>query len=173
MKEWLGNFVGSIRQLRYPADFRITPPVLGDLLESLQKAIRLLEASSRDSTGGQTGRETGQEVEQVLCGVATRLWRIRQKVTGYGGEGVSPELRAISLAAESAWDALEEGGIEIKDHTGEFLTGGEALRIIAFQPMPGLVREQVIETLRPTVYYQGMMIQMGEVIVGKPEKEGS
>jgi hypothetical protein len=42
------------------------------------------------------------------------------------------------------------------------------LRIAAFEPSPGLTRNRVIETLKPSVYHLDRMLQMGEVIVGTP-----
>jgi len=44
-----------------------------------------------------------------------------------------------------------------------------SLKVISFQPTPGLGRERVIETIKPTIYFKGKAIQMGEVIVGRPE----
>ena len=71
---------------------------------------------------------------------------------------------------ESTSDALRQGGIDIKDHTGEKYDGGMALHVITFQPAPGLSHEQVIETIKPTIYRENKIVQMGEVIVGVPEK---
>ena len=62
-------------------------------------------------------------------------------------------------------------GIEIKDHTGKTVDAGDALNIVAYQPSVDLTRNTVIETLRPTIYFKEKIIQNGEVIVGKPEKE--
>jgi hypothetical protein len=47
-----------------------------------------------------------------------------------------------------------------------------SLKVLCFQPTPGLRRERVIETIKPTIYFKGKTIQMGEVIVGKPEAAG-
>jgi hypothetical protein len=44
-----------------------------------------------------------------------------------------------------------------------------SLKVVAFQPTPGIGRERVIETIKPTIYFKGKAIQMGEVIVGRPD----
>jgi hypothetical protein len=49
------------------------------------------------------------------------------------------------------------------------------LKVIEHVPKPGLTRECVTETIKPTISIKGsganpdLVIQMGEVIVGKPD----
>jgi len=97
------------------------------------------------------------------------MWRLQRRLT-MGGE-VPEETRRISRDLESAWDALRQGDVEIKDHTGEKYDGGMALRVIAFQPIAGLRQEQIIETIKPTIYHKDKLIRMGEVIVGVPGED--
>ena len=77
-------------------------------------------------------------------------------------------LPKVIVNRKAAMDALMQGGVEIQDHTGEDVSGGESFHVLAYEPAPGLRREQGIETVRPTVYYQGSLIQEGQVIVGTP-----
>jgi hypothetical protein len=79
------------------------------------------------------------------------------------------EMRRAYRHVESIWDALVEAGIQIQDHTGMLFDSGMSLRVIEFQPTAGLGREQVLDTIKPSVYYDGQLIQMGEVIVGTPQ----
>jgi len=69
------------------------------------------------------------------------------------------------------WDALAQAGVEIYDHTGEVVPdGGDyGLKVLARQPTPGVRREIVLETIRPSIRYQKRTIQMGEVVVAKPD----
>jgi hypothetical protein len=67
------------------------------------------------------------------------------------------------------WDALKENGLEIQDHTGDPYDSGQSLKAPAFEPTPGLKEETVIDTIKPSIYLDGKMIQMGEVVVGIPE----
>jgi len=73
---------------------------------------------------------------------------------------------------EAAWDALSSAGIEIRDHTDEAIPehGSLALEVLAYQPTPGLDRERVVDTVRPSVYVNGRVLQMGQVIIGAPEE---
>jgi len=40
--------------------------------------------------------------------------------------------------------------------------------VIATQPTAGLARERVTETLKPTIYWNGTIIQTGEVVIATP-----
>ena len=69
----------------------------------------------------------------------------------------------------SVWDVLKENGLEIQDHTGSVYREGQDLKVPAFEPTPGLNVDTVIDTIKPSIYLDGRMIQMGEVVVGTPE----
>jgi hypothetical protein len=45
-----------------------------------------------------------------------------------------------------------------------------ALNVVSFEPTSGLTSEEIKETIKPSVALHGRLIQMGEVIVGTPEK---
>jgi hypothetical protein len=79
------------------------------------------------------------------------------------------EMRRAYRHLESVMDVAREAGLEIQDHTGAPFHSGMALQVLAFQPTPGVQREKVEETIKPTIYLNGTMIQMGEVIVATPE----
>jgi hypothetical protein len=115
-------------------------------------------AADDDGTGpdGLTGRS--------LADVATSLWRLRARV-----DRMDDAPRAVVRHLETAWDALTDAGVEIKDHAGEPFDVGLAMSVVAYQPTPGLHREQIIETVRPGVYLGDRSIQMAEVIVGTPD----
>jgi hypothetical protein len=66
-------------------------------------------------------------------------------------------------------DSLGEIGLTVQDHDGIPFNSGSSLHVLAFQPVAGLTAERVIETVKPSVYYHGHLIQRGEVIVGAPD----
>ena len=154
----------SVRQLLYPREFRIAAPnwpdfpgVLEDMVSLLQPAPPEVKISSRKE----------EDLLNLVVDVGTVIWRLQRRLTT-GGE-VPEEIRRISRDLESAWDALSQEGIEIKDYSGEKYDGGMALHVIAFQPMAKLSQEQIIETIKPTIYHKDKLVRMGEVIVGVPE----
>ena len=155
----------SLRQLiRYNKEFRIAAPKWPELAESMEDIANFLESSSPEARI-RSRKEEG--LLSLAVEMGTSVWRLQRRLAI---EGEVPEdMRRALRDLESAWDALGQEGIEVKDHTGEKYDGHMALSVIAFQPTPGLTREQITETIKPTIYHKDKLVQMGEVIVGVPE----
>lgn len=105
----------------------------------------------------------------VIPDVATGLWRLRQKMTDPANGEPLDEMRSAYRHLESTWDAFAQANLLIVDHTGHLFNSGMALKALAFQPTPGLERETIIETIRPSIFLGTQCLQVGEVIVGVPE----
>ncbi len=162
----LATIADSLRQwLFYPREFRIGESEYIELSESLEALAKWSECTASDS---QTTSRNEQELLDMAADVGTLVWRVQQRLATTGEH--TKQLQRLSRDIERTQDALTQGGIEIKDHTGGDYDGGMALRVITSQPVPSLARRQIIETLRPTIYYRDRIIQMGEVVVGVPEE---
>src|SRR5262245_48235803 len=105
----------------------------------------------------------------LLADLATGLWRLRRRFVDAGSGEPLEEARRPFRDVEALLQRLREEGIEVQDHTGDLYDPSLSLRVAAFQPVPGLEKDRVLETLRPTVYRHGERLQVGEVIVGIPE----
>ena len=82
------------------------------------------------------------------------------------------EMRRVYRHIENILDALKLIHVDIIDPIGRAYDSGMALKVISFEETPGFSKEEIKETLRPTIMLQErIMIQMGEVIVGTPVKE--
>lgn len=165
---------GSLRQLIYPKAMRIgPPPSLRAQLSSLEELLRMLQAGGKRQQA--PSGEANAELLKIVALTAVGLWRIRQKLTREGTDEPIEGARKAFRHLQSLWDGLAEAGVTIRDHTGEVLPGGGAyaLNILEFQPRAGVTREVVVETIKPTVYFQGRMLQVGEVIVAVPGNAGS
>jgi hypothetical protein len=97
--------------------------------------------------------------ERSLAELAAAVWRLHRKAP----EG--PLHRHVLGVA----DALAALGVEVHEYDGLAYTAGLQMRVLAFQPVPGLDGERVLETVGPAVTLRGGLIRMGEVIVGIPE----
>lgn len=153
----------------YPAEFRIAPCAWPpEILAAIQQLKQVLAAKATDGT---PHADSAAEKKQMrfLADVGTGLWRLRQKMLQPGTERPLEEMRRAYRHLESVWDVLAEAGVEIQDHTDTLFDPGMSLRVIAFQPTAGIERERVLETIKPTIYFQKRSIQMGEVIVATPE----
>lgn len=156
----------SLRQLLYPKEFRIAAPKWPDISEVMEEMDSSLKASVHES--GISASQEGESLN-IIIDIGTIMWRLQRRLPA--DPKAAEANKRISRDLESAWDILRQGGIEIKDHTGDKYDGGMALRVIAFQTTAGLSCEQIIETVKPTIYYKARIIRMGDVIVGTPEDE--
>jgi hypothetical protein len=156
----------GLRQLWYPSEFRIAalswPTELHQLLSRLARSFE--NSPPAPQAGG------GDADARLLSDISTGLWRLRQKMVKPGSFQPLDEMRRPYRHLESIWDALAQAGVEIQDHTDKPFDSGMSIKATAYQPTPGLQREQIIETIKPSVYLKGKRIQIGEVIVGQPEK---
>jgi hypothetical protein len=148
-----------LREMMLPSEFRIPGPEWAEeWLDGLSELLKMQPPDTqRDGDG------------TLIARVAVSLWRAKQKLLHSAG---AESVRDFGRLVDSAWDALLQAGVEVADHAGERVTGGEAFHVLAYEPVPGLVHEQVIETVRPTVYHRGVLLQAGQVIVGKPSGNG-
>ncbi|MGP3967833.1 hypothetical protein [Streptomyces sp. 6N223] len=103
----------------------------------------------------------------ALAEVATAVWRLAARVEAHAD--ATPA--AVRRHAQGVADALAEAGFTMRGFEGTAFDPGMRLRVLAYQPTPGLAREEVIETVRPAVYLHGEALARGEVIVGIPLDE--
>jgi hypothetical protein len=106
-----------------------------------------------------------------IADVSTGLWRLRQQMLEPGTDRPRDEMRRSFRHLVSTLDALSDAGIRIQDHTNDPFRLGLSLKVLAYQPVEGLTKEKIIETIRPSIYYKDKRIQMGEVVVGTPEED--
>ena len=155
----------SIKQFfNYTKEFRISAPEKLDLDNSLEKIVKLLKSKLADNASHPDNNDT---LLKLASEIGTTIWRLKRRLRSTTED--SDTVRRINLDLESVWDALTQVGIEIKDHTGEKYDSGMALDVLTFQPTSGITREQIIETIKPTVYHKNKLVRIGQVIVGVPE----
>lgn len=148
-----------LRQLRYPKEFRIQAVKMNrGLLESADEIIQLLLSNNCEEG----------ELVSLLKDVGNGLWRIQNRLSTI--ENPSREVGSALRFLEATIDSMNQAGIEIQGHTGEVITGGEALKIISYEIHDHVSQDQVIETIKPTIYFKEKIVQLGEVVVGKPSR---
>jgi hypothetical protein len=154
-----------LRQRRYPPEFRI-----GEPLWSGEIATQVCEALQRQMAEPTLPPLAGLVDEQIVA-IGTRLWRLRSEMMRQAEDSRAAALRSAYRHLDALWEQLTEAGIEVRDHTGEAVpkSGIYLLKTIAHQPVSGISHQRVIETLKPTIYFNERLIQVGEVIVGTPK----
>ncbi len=146
--------------LFFPNDFRITRP------EQIDLSKTLINISKPTVPKQALASKNNDEIIEMAKDLGTLIWRIRRRLQS---PEITPKItNKISLDMDSVLATLTNNGIDIKDHTGDDYYDGMALHVIASQPLNSLDNKKIIETLRPTIYYQNKIVQRGEVIVGIP-----
>jgi len=108
--------------------------------------------------------------KKAICAIANSAWKAKSRMASQEGTGQAGEvLRRVRGDIERIWSILvEDLRVEITDHTGEAFDYGLPLKVVTTQPKPGTTKERVIETIKPTILWQGERIQMGEVVITTP-----
>ena len=154
----------KLKQLWFPPAFRLQEPdftqeqldVLEELIGLIQPTLSRREAAFRDEK---------VQMAQFLVDLGTGIWRIRRKVGGM--KRMPKELKEAMFSLESTWNSMAEGGVEIVDHIGTIPSNKEA-KVMDVREVAGLESEQVIDAILPTITLRGEVVQMGEVIMGRP-----
>lgn len=107
--------------------------------------------------------------QKLIADIATAVWRMRDKFKKVNIDDLPDEITKANRHLESIWDTLKSAKVEIRGHTNEKYVPGMALKVIAFQPTSSVQTEKIAETIKPSVFYKDILIQVGEVIVATPD----
>lgn len=161
------------RQRLQPRLFRIpkteslagkTP--VGSIYDALKEILDLLREP----------REAAIDRE-LVAGVATAIWRLgnRQKVLqGALTEDQGRFVKRLGKALQMAEDVLRDNDVEVRDYTDKPHDPGNPPAVAGRQASSeDLSVLTVVETVVPTVFYRGVLIQSGEIVLGMPaQREG-
>jgi hypothetical protein len=107
-------------------------------------------------------------VVKGMADIATNAWKAKGKMLDATTGEVRDEMKRVYRHIEGVLESLQAMGLDVKDHTGDAFDYGLPLKVITTQPTQGITRESVIETIKPTIYWQQQMIQTGEVVIATP-----
>jgi len=138
-------------------------------LQRLQVALSPgQETPAGDGPAPRPGAEDLDELSSALGGLATQVWRAVGKTVDPATGQPREEMRRVHRHVEGALDLLKQMGLTINDWVSQPYDAGLPVKVLSFQPTPGLDRDTVLEAVRPTVIWKGRLLQLGEVIVGTP-----
>jgi uncharacterized protein with von Willebrand factor type A (vWA) domain len=109
------------------------------------------------------------EMAGAIASLATNVWRAKAKMVDASTGEPSDEMRRPYRHVAGAMESIEQLGVTINDYFGQPYDPGLPVKVITFQPTPDITRDTVLEVIRPSVIWKGVLIQMGEVVVGVPE----
>jgi hypothetical protein len=144
-------------------------------LDEALTALRRLQAAPQPEPGtpaaetaARPGGEESDEFGAALCGLATQVWRAVGKTVDPATGLPREEMKRVHRHIEGALDLLKQMGLTMNDWVKQPYDAGLPVKVLSFQPTPGLDRDTVVEAVRPTVLWKDRLLQLGEVIVGTP-----
>lgn len=158
----------EFRQRAHYRAFRIAEPAIDARLRGqLEQVLAAVDPSASTEPDGTS--EPPLDLK-ALAEAATSLWRAQRKLD-QSGDAISSQGRQSGRYLRTCRDALTDLGVVIQDHDGEPHHPGLSIEVVVIQPDPTLTEETVLETVRPTIYFQEERIQMGQVVVGRPVRD--
>jgi hypothetical protein len=105
---------------------------------------------------------------QSLASLATHIWRARVKLVDPITGEPNDETRRAYRHVMAAFETFAQMGLTMNDWIDQPFDPGLPVKVLTFQPMPDIMRDTVVEAVRPTIIWRDQILQLGEVVVGIP-----
>ncbi len=107
----------------------------------------------------------------LAAGFGTSIWRwgerLKVLIKTAHGEVLGPAER-LRKARTMAVDNLRACEVEVLDYVDQPYDPGSPMHVVGRENLENLPVPTVVQTNLPTIYYRGMLIQEGEIVVGMP-----
>jgi hypothetical protein len=113
-----------------------------------------------------TAVDPASPLSGVIASVVTNLWRAKLKLVDPVTGEPKEETRRVHRHIEGALETLQQIGVTITELMNQPYDAGLPVKVLTFQPMPGIERDTIVEVVRPTIIWQDTLLQMGEIVVG-------
>lgn len=107
-------------------------------------------------------------LKQSLCSLVTHVWRAKGKLVDVATGEPKEETRRAYRHVEAALETFAQMDLTLSDWIDQPYDPGLPVKVLTFQPMSGIMRDTVVEAVRPTVIWKDQLLQLGEVVVGIP-----
>jgi hypothetical protein len=142
-------------------DLSITRP---DWSKEISPLKRLAAA---EVTGGH--QEFQNKAAASFCDIAIHAWRMHRRMTDRVTKEVKDEHKAMHRSVAGIQETLTAMGFTVRDREGDFYDYGLPEKVVAAEKRPGISREMVVETIRPSVFFGDQLLKPGEIIIAVPE----
>ena len=160
--------------IRLPAELALNAGALTEEAKAITDRIlrdapkRQGHAPKKDQPPAPSISDTEEQWLKTAANIITNAWRAKVKMLDTDTNEPTEPMKRVYRHVEAIFDALKQMDVEHLDPVGRAYDSGMALKVITFEPTPGLSKEEIKETIKPSVTWRGRLIQMGEVIVGTP-----
>jgi len=114
------------------------------------------------------GGELPAAYPKALVSIANNLWRAKKRVLDPVSGEVREEMKRVDRHLDAIRRDLEGIGLVVRDHTNEVYDEGQPMMVIATKPTAGLDKKRVSETLLPSIFWNGHLVQNGEIEIATP-----
>ncbi len=90
---------------------------------------------------------------KAMADIATWVWKARSRMVDASSGGIRDEMKRTFGDMERIYKVLRKLGVVVKDHTGDAFDYGMPMKVVTAKPMPGINKEVITETLKPTIYW--------------------
>jgi hypothetical protein len=113
---------------------------------------------------GSVGRTPPVFDEEACKTLAIEVWRLRRSLKALPSGGA---MGSVSVSIDRLEELLRAMAVEVHDPCGEPYDDGMTLSVSLFEKSKSLANgvKRIAETIMPTVYWKGQMVQPGKVIV--------
>lgn len=109
-----------------------------------------------------------ESFKSSLCALVTHVWRAKLKLVDTTTGEPKEETRRAYRHVEAALETFTQMELTMSDWIDQPYDPGLPVKVLTFQPMSGLMRDTVVEAVRPTIIWKDQLLQLGEVVVGIP-----
>ncbi|MFC1708441.1 hypothetical protein ACFL2J_00075 [Candidatus Omnitrophota bacterium] len=115
-------------------------------------------------------------ISELISSLAIEIWRLEKRVAVFRDkldEKLDKDSESIIGQLQRIKDVFKKQGIEIREHTGTFYNDGLSLKVLHVEEVEGIPKGKmrIIETIKPSIYFEEKVIFYGEVIVGKSKEK--
>lgn len=128
-----------------------------------------LGTASAPSASGPPGRKE-QAPELDVVSIAIELWRMQSRLRRTAALLPPKDARPLQKSVERLGDLLAASGVSVDDPVNRPYVEGERLDVLLFEPQHGLERPRVLQTVKPSVFRDGVCVRAAQVIVGVPSE---
>jgi hypothetical protein len=149
-----------------------TPADLYALRQQIKKISLIkthVKSESNESASVEETENLPDSIKHALTTTATNMWRAKNKMIDRESGEARDEMKRVYRHIEAVLISLNSLGFEVHDLQGRPYDSGMPLKVVSFEPTPGLSREEITEMIKPTIMWRGQLMQIGEVIVGTPQ----
>ena len=158
-------------QQKFPIGIRIHPTdevLFGQEMNDTLQGIHFMIATFQEKENTDQAGELN-ELIQLIGDLCVGLWRINKRIAYLRNNDLDKDIQILNRPVQNTVDRALQAGIEIKDYSNTPYIDGMIERVVAFEPTKGILRETILETIKPSIYYKENLIHHGEIIVGTPE----